>query len=75
MNFKKILLLSFILLCGCNQVNKNEKSFNFIIDRYSNTGFTLIYSDQLKKNNRISKKIDNRSLLIFHKDLQGRRLP
>ena len=70
MNFKKILLLSFILLCGCNQVNKNEKSFNFIIDRYSNTGFTLIYSDQLKKNNRISKKIDNRSLLTFHKKIK-----
>ena len=30
MNFKKILLLSFILLCGCNQVNKNEKSFNLL---------------------------------------------
>ena len=70
MNFKKILLLSVIFLCGCNQLDKDEKSLNYIIDRYSNTGFALIYNDQLKKDKKISKKIDNRSLLIFHKKIK-----
>jgi hypothetical protein len=38
--------------------------------KYNNTGFALIYNDKLKKNKKISKKINNRSLLIFHKFLK-----
>ena len=71
MNFKKtLLILSIIFLNGCNQFDKNQKSLNYFIDKYSNTGFALIYNDQLKKKNKISKKIDNRSLLIFHKKIK-----
>ena len=68
MNFK-ILILFFLIyvLSGCNQFDKNKKTLNYLSDqKYSNTGFTLIYDDILKKQNKISKKIDNRSLLIFH---------
>ena len=38
--------------------------------KYSNTGFALIYVDKLKKEKKISKKIDNRSLLIFHNKIK-----
>jgi hypothetical protein len=38
--------------------------------KYSNTVFTLIYDEQLKKDNKISKKIDNRALVIFHKKIK-----
>ena len=52
---------------SCNQFDKNDKSLVYISDqKYSNTGFALIYDDELKKEKKISKKIDNRSLLIFH---------
>ncbi|MFL2903374.1 MAG: SPOR domain-containing protein [Candidatus Pelagibacter sp.] len=72
MNFKKItLILSIIFFSGCNQFEKDEKKLNYISDqKYSNTGFTLIYSDQLKNEKKISKKIDDRSLLIFHKRIK-----
>ena len=71
MNFNKILLiLSIIILSGCNQFEKDKKSLNYIIDKYSNTGFALIYNNQLKKEKKISKKIDNRSFLIFHKKIK-----
>ena len=72
MNFKKILLiLSVFLLSACNQFDKNNKPLVFISDqKYSNTGFALIYEDQLKKEKKISKKIDNRSLLIFHNKIK-----
>ena len=72
MNFKKItLILSIIFFSGCNQFEKGEKKLNYISDqKYSNTGFTLIYSDQLKNEKKISKKIDDRSLLIFHKRIK-----
>ena len=72
MNFKKIILIfSFFLLSACNQYEKNEKSLVYISDqKYSNTGFALIYDDNLRKEKKISKKIDNRSLLIFHNKIK-----
>ena len=72
MNFNKILLyFSIIFLTACNQFDKNNKSLVYISDqKYSNTGFTLIYEDELKKEKKISKKIDNRSLLIFHNKIK-----
>ena len=72
MNFKKLILIfSLLFLLGCNQFDKNEKSLIYISDqKYSNTGFALIYGDELKNAKKISKKIDNRSLLIFHNKIK-----
>jgi len=72
MNFKKIISIFFIfLISACNQFDQNDKSLVYIGDqKYSNTGFTLIYDDKLKKEKKISKKIDNRSLLIFHNKIK-----
>ena len=68
MNFRKlILIISIIFLSACDQYHQNDKSIIYIDDqKYSNTGFALIYDDKLKKEKKISKKINNRSLLIFH---------
>jgi len=72
MNFKQIILILLIfLLSACNQFDNNEKTLAYISEqKYNNTGFTLIYTDRLKKQKKISKKIDNRSLLIFHKKIK-----
>ena len=71
MNFKIYLILFIFFLSACNQTDQKNKSLIYISDqKYSNTGFTLIYSDQLKKNKKISKKINNRSLLIFHNKIK-----
>ena len=72
MNFKKFLLtLCIFFLSACNQFETNNKSLVYISDqKYSNTGFALIYEDKLKKAKKISKKIDNRSLLIFHNKIK-----
>ncbi len=72
MNFKKILFIfSIFLLSACNQFDKNDKTLVYIDDqKYSNTGFALIYEDELKKEKKVSKKIDNRSLLIFHNKIK-----
>ncbi len=72
MNFKKFLLILILLfLSACNQFEKNNKSLVYISDqKYSNSGFALIYEDQLKNEKKISKKIDNRSLFIFHNKIK-----
>jgi hypothetical protein len=58
-------------LLGCEQNNLNKKSVNQkIMTKYKNSGFALVYDPVLKKEKKISKKIDNRSLLIFHKSLK-----
>ena len=72
MNYKKILLLfSLIFLSQCNQLDNQNKSANYISNqKYKNTGFALIYDDKLRKDKKISKKIDNRSFLIFHNKIK-----
>ena len=71
MNYKKLIIICWILfLTGCNQNGLNKRLTNDSLIKYKNSGFTLIYDDSLKKEKKISKKIDNRSLLIFHKTLK-----
>jgi hypothetical protein len=58
-------------LLGCEQNNLNKNAVNQeIMTKYKNSGFALVYNSMLKKEKKISKKIDNRSLLIFHKSLK-----
>ena len=72
MNYKiLIIIISTFFLTNCEQNNVDKKIFNQqLFDKYTNTGFALIYTDSLKKEKKITKKIDNRSLLIFHKNLK-----
>ena len=68
MNYK-ILLIFFIsiVLFGCDQnINKTNKVDVNIKKKYSNTGFALIYDNNLEK----IKVIDDRSLFIHHKFLK-----
>ena len=68
MKFKSIsILFILIFLMGCEQYNKdNSNKLNLTIEKkYKNTGFALIYSEGL---NTVS--LDDRSLLIFHKNLK-----
>ena len=72
MNYKiLIIIISIFFLVSCEQNNINKKIVNQKnFDKYKNSGFALIYSDNLKKGKKITKKINNRSLLIFHKNLK-----
>ena len=71
MSYKSLLIVLFIFLLGCEQNNLNKNAVNQeIMTKYKNSGFALVYNPKLKKEKKISKKIDNRSLLIFHKSLK-----
>ena len=72
MNFNKILTIFLIsFLTACQQIDDDKKVINYSnYLKYSNTGFTLVYDEQLKKDNKISKKIDDRALVIFHKKIK-----
>jgi len=72
MFYKKLLILCcFILLnnCTATTLTKN-KSSNSLDNPFINKGFSLIYSDKFYEDEIISKKIDERSLVIFQKNLK-----
>ena len=71
MHCKSLIIIIFIFLLGCEQNNLNKNVLNQeIVTKYKNSGFALVYDSVLIKEKKISKKIDNRSLLIFHKSLK-----
>ena len=73
MNYKLILIIFFtIFFYGCEQtINSKNKKLNFEIEnKYKNAGFALIYNDDLKD----IKKIEPRSLNIYHKTLKKKSM-
>ena len=71
MNYKSLFIIIFIFLVGCEQNSLDRNIVNQeMLTKYKNSGFALVYDPILKKEKKITKKIDNRSLLIFHKNLK-----
>jgi hypothetical protein len=69
---KNIFYFSVILfLVNCSSINLSKKPSNTIIGNgYSNKGFALIYSEDLYEKKTINKKLEERSLVIFQKNLK-----
>ena len=73
MNYKVIISIFISLLfLGCEKtISKNYKKDNFDIEnRYKNSGFALIYENDLKK----IKELEPRSLNIYHKSLKKKSI-
>ena len=63
-----IFLLSLLFIFGCdNQITKKNKIEFKKEKKYKNAGFALIYHEDLNL-----KKLDQRSLQIFHKNLKSK---
>ena len=66
MKFRYLIYFCIFLLSSCESYSPNTKKINKQLEKkYSNSGFTLIYNENLDL-----KKLDNRSLKIFHKTLK-----
>tara|TARA_B100000700_G_scaffold330109_1_gene454716 strand:+ start:803 stop:1567 length:765 start_codon:yes stop_codon:yes gene_type:complete len=72
MNYKNFLLIFlFIILASCSTNTLTKNKIKIIQNNnYYNTGFALVYSDNLYKDKIVSKKIDERSLVIFQRNLR-----
>ncbi len=73
MNFKlKLFIIFLFFLNSCEQtLSKKSRIISFDqTDRYKNLGFALIYNDNLKN----IKKIESRSLNIYHKSLKKKSM-
>ncbi len=69
MNYKFLIIFTFLFSCTVKDVDVNIKTNESIIP-YSNSGFGLIYNIDLKKEKIVSKNLDNRSMIIFQKSLK-----
>ena len=73
MLYKKKIFLFFIILfvSNCTAINQTKiQTSQLLEDPYINKGFALIYNENLLKEKIISSKIDERSLIIFQKNLK-----
>ena len=73
MNYKFFfILLSVLFIYGCETTNNDMlKTEKFdVVQRYKNLGFTLIFDGNLDN----IKKLDERSLDIYHKSLKKRSI-
>ena len=71
MNYKIFFIFTFYLIWSCapvTEVKNIEKTS--AQHKFKNSGFTLVYNDSLYNKKIVSKKIDDRSLVIFQKNLK-----
>ena len=72
MSYSLFLYILFILfLSSCTEINNiNFSTKPIITEKFSNKGFALIYEDDLLKKKIVNKKISDRDLIIFQKNLK-----
>ena len=72
MFYKNILFIIIcIFLSNCSTTSLiNNKPNDTIVNGYSNKGFALVYDENLYKKKIVNRKIDERSLIIFQKNLK-----
>ena len=73
MYYRILILLFFLFSCSPNQLNV-KTSNNKINNAYSNIGFALIYHEDLKKQKIITKKMNNRTLQIYQRNLKKNKI-
>ena len=70
MNYKYLTILLFIV-SSCVSPTDYKKDLVISGTKFSNKGFTLVYDKSQNINNYVSKEIDERSLIIFQKNLKN----
>ena len=70
MKYNFFLILLLVLITSCTSNNYKTVNVDPILEKFSNNGFALIYNDKLYNDKIISKKMDERDLIIFQRNLR-----
>lgn len=70
MKYNFFLILLIVLITSCTSNNYKTVNVDPILEKFSNNGFALIYNDKLYNDKIISKKMDERDLIIFQRNLR-----
>ena len=71
MKYNFFFIFLVIFLHSCTSKNMNIQSDKLILEKFSNSGFTLIFNEKLYKDKIINKKLNDRDLLLFKKFKKG----
>ena len=69
MNYKIIFIIILVFLTSCKHSNEPRVNYKNKFVFFSNKGFAMIYTDGLLKENIVSNKIEDRSLIVFNSKL------
>ena len=68
MNYRSLIIILF-LLCSCTgNIQFKNPSIKEKKTKFINSGFTLVYNDNLFLNKIVNKKMNERDLIIFQKN-------
>ena len=70
MKYNFFLILLIVLITSCTSNNYKTVNVDPILEKFSNNGFALIYNDKLYNDKIVSKKMDERDLIIFQRNLR-----
>ncbi len=71
MNYKILLIFVIIIFPACTIDYKNSKKKEILLKNvFKNNGFALVYNDNLYKNKIINRKLEDRQLIIFQRNLK-----
>lgn len=71
MSFRNYLILLFFFFSSCTTYNVEQKKIETVSKiNFKNKGFSLIYEDSLYENKIVSKKMNERDLIIFQRNLR-----
>ena len=70
MKYNFFLILLIVSITSCTSNNYKTVNVDPILEKFSNNGFALIYNDKLYNDKIISKKMDERDLIIFQRNLR-----
>ena len=70
MKYNFFLILLIVLITSCASNNYKTVNVDPVLEKFSNNGFALIYNDKLYNDKVISKKMDERDLIIFQRNLR-----
>ena len=70
MKYNFFLILLLVLITSCTSNNYKTVNVDPILEKFSNNGFALIYNDKLYNDKIISKKMNERDLIIFQRNLR-----
>ena len=73
MIYRIVILSVYLLLLSCESRNTSDKIFKInklSQTQFINKGFALIYDEKLYKEKKINKKMNEKDLLIFQRNLK-----
>ena len=70
MKYNFFLILLIVLITSCASNNYKTVNVGPVLEKFSNNGFALIYNDKLYNDKIISKKMNERDLIIFQRNLR-----